>query len=207
MSDRPITPIIPAHDEGVPRRAALQILAGAVGAGLALPSTVEAQHPMQAHLANPSSIERAQQNAAAGAYAPEFLDAHQLKTLDLLAEAIVPGSTAAKVAPFLDQLLAVEAPATQRAFLGAIGAFDMAAMQAHRKEWGAINATEQDAVLRAASTADQKTSPLREHFENLKGWIVGAYYSSEPGMRELGWTGNVFHQELPGCNHTDGHRG
>ncbi len=195
------------HDEGVPRRTALQVLVGAAGAGLALPSSVEAQHPVHAHLASASTIERAQQNAATGAYTPEFLDAHQLNTLDVLAEAIVPGSTTARVAPFLDQLLAVESLATQRAFLGAIGAFDMAAMKTHGKTWSAISAAEQDALLREASTADQKTSALRAHFENLKGWITGAYYSSEQGMRELGWTGNVFHQELPGCSHTDGHRG
>jgi hypothetical protein len=193
--------------EGVPRRAALQILASAVGAGLALPSNADAQHPVHAHLANPSTLERAQQNAAAGGYAPEFLDAYQLKTLDVLAEAIVPGSTTARVAPFLDQLLAVESAATQRAFLGSLGAFDMAAMTKHGKAWNAIGAAEQDALLRDASTADQKTSALRAHFENLKEWIAGAYYSSEQGMRELGWTGNVFHQELPGCTHTDGHRG
>ena len=204
MSDRPV---IPLHDEGVPRRAALQILATAVGAGLALPETVEAQHPVRAHLANPSTMERAEQNAAAGAYTPEFLDAHQLKTLDMLAEAIVPGSATARVAPFIDQLLAVESPATQRSFLGALGAFDMAAVRKHSKAWSASSAAEHDAVLRDASTADPKTSAMREHFENLKGWIAGAYYSSEQGMRELGWTGNVFHQELPGCTHSDGHRG
>jgi len=47
---------------------------------------------------------------------------------------------------------------------------------------------------------------IRDHFENLKGWIVGAYYSSEPGMRELGWTDNMFFPALPGCDHSDGHR-
>ena len=161
---------------------------------------------MHLHLASPAAIEQAQQKAAAGAYAPEFLDAPLLKTLEALAEAIVPGSTPARVAPFLDQLLAVESVATQRAFLGAIGAFDMAAIRKHGKAWIAIGAPDQDALLREASTADAKASALRAHFENLKGWIAGAYYSSEQGMRELGWTGNMFHQELPGCTHPDGHR-
>jgi hypothetical protein len=214
MSDRHIIPVQPvgplpsadAPADGVPRRAALQILVGAVGAGFALPSTAEAQHPMHVHLASPAALEQAQQKAAAGPYAPEFLDAHQLKTLDALADAIVPGATAARVAPFLDQLLAVESAANQRLFLSALGAFDMAAIAKHGKAWTAITAAEQDALLRDASTADLKASAFRTHFENLKGWIAGAYYSSEPGMRELGWTGNVFHQELPGCSHPDGHR-
>ena len=109
----PLTPVIP-------RREALQALLGGVGAGFALTTIVEAQHPVHEHLASPASVEHAQQKAAVAAYTPEFLDAHQLKTLEGLAEAIVPGSTAARVAPFLDQLLAVEsaaepAPVSRRA--------------------------------------------------------------------------------------------
>ena len=46
---------------------------------------------------------------------------------------------------------------------------------------------------------------LRDHFENLKGWIVGVYYSSEAGMRELGWTENVFFSNFPGCQHKEQH--
>ena len=190
----------------MPRRLALQTLLGGVGAGFALPSVASAQHPVHAHLASPGAIEHAQDKAAVAAYTPEFLDAHQAKTLEALAETIVPGSTAAKVAPFLDQLLAVESAANQRAFLGSLGAFDMAAVTRHGKPWIAIAPAEQDEILRDASTADAKASRMREHFENLKGWIAGAYYSSEPGMRELGWTGNVFHPELPGCTHPGGHQ-
>jgi hypothetical protein len=201
-----LTPIAPAVDpaDGVSRRAALQALFGGVGAGLVAPSAAAAQHPMHQHLLSPGAIEQAQQRAAAAAAAPVFLDAHQAKTLEALADAIVPGSTAARVAPFLDQLLAVESAANQRAFLGSLGAFDMAAIEKHGKAWLALTAAEQDALLRAASTADVQ-SAFRGHFENIKDWIVGAYYSSERGMRELGWTGNTFHSELPGCTHPGGH--
>jgi hypothetical protein len=190
----------------MPRRAALQALLGAAGAGFALPSIVSAQHPMHQHFANPAALERAQQNAVAAASTPAFLDDHQSKTLEALAEAIVPGSTGAWVAPFLDQLLAVESAENQRAFLSAIGAFDMAAVNGHHKAWIALTPAEQDALLRAASTADGKTSPMRGHFEHLKSWIAGAYYSSEIGMRELGWDGSVFHSQLPGCTHPGGHQ-
>jgi hypothetical protein len=212
MSERPdlskIIPVTPADQpapDGIARRAMLQTLLGGVGAGLALPSIVEAQHPVQHHLASATGLEQAQKKAAVAAYKAEFFDAHQLKTLELLAEAIVPGSTTAKVAPFLDQLLAVESAQNQRAFLGALGRFDMAAIEKHGKAWKALTAAEQDAILQEASTAEPGKSKLRDAFQNLKGWIAGAYYSSEPGMRELGWTGNVFHTELPGCNHPGGH--
>ena len=219
MSERPdLSKIIPvtAADQpapdGIARRAMLQTLLGGVGAGLALPSIVEAQHPVQHHLASATGVEQAQKKAAVAAYKAEFLDAHQIKTLEVLSEAIVPGSTTAKVAPFLDQLLAVESAQNQRAFLGALGAFDMAAIQKHGKPWKAITSAEQDTLLQQAAMNEQPLNPMdptrrKTPFENLKGWIAGAYYSSEPGMRELGWTGNVFHTELPGCTHPGGHSG
>jgi len=209
MSDRPdqsntipLTPV--GSPEGIPRRTALQTLLGGVGAGFALPAIVEAQHPVHQHLASPSVLEQAQRKAAVTAYTPEFLDAHQLKTLEVLAEAMVPGSTSARVAPFLDQLLAVESADNQRAFLGSLGAFDMAAVNRYGKAWAAIGGSEQDGLLREASTADPK-SAMRGHFQNVKDWVAGAYYSSEAGMRELGWTGNMFFSELPGCTHPGGH--
>ena len=210
MSELPkIVPLRQSDDSiasRMPRRVALQTLLGGVGVGVTLPSTPSAQHPMQVHLTRPGTIEHAQQKASGTNYAPEFLDDHQSKTLEALAEAIVPGSTGAKVMPFLDQLLAVESAANQRDFLGALGAFDMAAITQHGKAWIAITSAEQDAILHEASSADAKTSAVRGHFENLKQWIAGAFYSSEQGMRELGWTGNVVHGELPGCSHPDGHQ-
>ena len=81
-----------------------------------------------------------------------FLDAHQLKTLTALSEAIVPGSTEAKVAPFLDTLLAVESAQNQKSFVSALGAFDMIAIEKNGKPWVALTAAEQDALLQTAST-------------------------------------------------------
>jgi hypothetical protein len=61
-----------------------------------------------------------------------------------------------------------------------------------------------DEILTEASSAGSGTR-LRDHFELLKGWISGAYYSSEIGMRELGWTGQVMFAEFPGCPHPEKH--
>lgn len=192
-------------NEGMPRRAVLQALLGGAGAAFALPAGIAAQHPMQRHLSDSATIEQAQKRAAVTAAAPIFLDAHQAKTLEVLAEAIVPGSTRARVAPFIDQLLAVDSPSNQGAFLGSLGAFDMTAINRHGRPWTGLTAAQQDAVLRDASSDAARGSALAGHFQNLKDWIVGAYYSSEIGMRELGWDGTVVHAQLPGCTHPGGH--
>ena len=169
----PVTPADAPAPDGIARRTMLQTLLGGVSAGLALPSVVEAQHPVQHHLASATGIEQAQKKAAAGAYKPEFFDAHQLKTLEVLAEAIVPGSTTAKVAPFLDQLIAVESTQNQRGIIGALGAFDMAAMDKHGKSWKAITAAEQDGLLQEASTAEAGTSKLRGPVPEPQGLDLG----------------------------------
>jgi hypothetical protein len=221
--DAEAVPVELVPSSGIGRRALLQSLAGGIGVGLVVPGLADAQHPVHQHLANQSTTAAAAKKAAADTYTPEFLDAHQLETLESLAERIIPGSTKAKVAPFIDQLVAVDTQANQTSLVGALGAFDMLAAEKHQKPWKALGAAEQDELLTAASTAergrrgrgpmDDPRAPapavgkatIRDHFESLKGWISGAYYSSEIGMRELGWTGEMFFQTLPGCDHPDGH--
>jgi hypothetical protein len=223
VKDAQGTPVELTPSGGLDRRAWLQSVAGGIGAGLVVPGLADAQHPVHQHLADQTKTTTATKKAAAAAYKPEFLDAHQLATLEALAERIVPGSTKAKVAPFIDQLVAVESAANQKALLGALGAFDMLAIEKHRKPWKALAAPEQDALLTAASTAEpgraghgpnddprgaataSGKATIRDHFDSLKGWISGAYYSSEIGMRELGWTGEMFFQTMPGCEHPGGH--
>ena len=208
---------------GIGRRAVLQSLLTGVGATVAVPMVSDA-HPMQGHLANQKKVARADKKATAAAYKPEFLDPHQYATLEAVAERIVPGSTKARVAPFIDQLLAVDTTTSQRSFLGAMGAFEMQAIEKFGKPWKALTTAQQDELLTVASTSEPglkvtvpsaSTRPevtegkatLYDHFANLRGWISGAYYSSEIGMRELGWTGEMFFAELPGCTHADGHSG
>ena len=206
---------------GIGRRAVLQSLLTGVSASVALPMVADA-HPMQQHLGNQKKVATADKKAAAPAYKPEFLDAHQYATLEAIAERIVPGSTKARVAPFVDQLLAVDTTTSQRSFLGAMGAFEMQAIEKFSKPWKALTTAQQDELLTVASTAESglkavagdprgRSQPgegratIYDHFANLRGWISGAYYSSEIGMRELGWTGEMFFTKLPGCDHPDGH--
>src|SRR5688572_14849681 len=103
-------------ETGRGRREVLQALLGGVGAGLAIPALADA-HPMQGHLKDPAKVAAAEKRAGTQS-GPAFLDAHQMATLVSLAEAIVPGSTRAGVAPFVDQLLAVDTREHQRDFLG-----------------------------------------------------------------------------------------
>ena len=192
-----------ADAKKIGRRDAMQILSGGIGAGFALPG-IAAAHPMHAHLEDQARVATAQKKAAAVQYKPVYLDAQQFAATKSLAERIVPGATKAKTAEFIDQLLAVDSPSNQRSFLSALGSFEGRAVDTAKGPWTSLGPAQQDQILTEASTAETGTR-LRDHFDLLKGWIAGAYYSSEIGMRELGWTGNVMHLEFPGCQHPEGH--
>src|SRR5690606_4411848 len=120
---------------------------------------------------------------------------------------------------FLDKLLAVESPETRRRFVSALGAMDAASRQAHGGPFKDLTGEQQQAVLTAASTEAPSRTPvhwtkgdpiplpepvpaplnLRDHFDHLKGWIAGIHFASEPGLKELGWTGVMFFEKFDGC--------
>jgi len=226
MTKRVELPIAGAAPKTLGRREVLQGLMGAAGAGLALPAVAQ-DHPVRDHLAHADRVAAADTRASVPGAKPVFLDAHQMATLTSLAERIVPGSTRAKVAPFIDQLVAVDTPDDQRKFLSALGWIDAEAIARYDHPWKALTAVQQTELLSAVSTAEPAEPPhfwvrgeavivppplpkrpptTRDRFDELKGWIAGAYYSSEIGMRELGWTGQTFFASFPGCDHPDGHR-
>jgi hypothetical protein len=226
MGERVELPIRGATPKALGRREVLQGLMGVAGAGLALPAVAQ-DHPVREHLAHPDRVATADTRASVPGAKPVFLDAHQMATLTTLAEAIVPGSTQAKVAPFVDQLLAVDTPDNQREFLSALGWIDGEATARFQHPWKALTEAQQIELLTAVSGAEPAEPPhfwvrgeavivppplpkrpptTRDRFDELKGWIAGAYYSSEIGMRELGWTGQTFFPSFPGCEHPEGHR-
>jgi len=209
---------------GISRREAAQLLLSGA-AGVALPSMGEA-HPIHKHLANTATMQAAEAKTAAEKWAPEFCNAHQNESLVALAERIVPGSTRAQVNRFIDLLLSVESREAQQRFLNSLAAFDGESLRRFKQSFKALSEVQQKELLTAASTQesgrprgqgargfgrtsrppdDQATLTLRDHFDSLKGWIAGAYYSSEVGLRELGWNGEVFHESFPGCQHPGGH--
>lgn len=191
-----------AIGERLSRREMVQRLLLGAGAGAAWP-LVSASHPIYEHLANGAVFEKAEKLGAAD-WKPLFLGAQQEETLASLAEAVVPGSRKAQSDRFIDLLLSVDTAANQKNFADALAAFETESQKRFGKRFPALNANEKNALLTDASTGEEK-SGLRKHFEHLKGWISGAYYSSEAGMRELGWTEDRVFEKFPGCEHPEGH--
>jgi hypothetical protein len=214
-----------SSQSGMNRRQMVRRLLGSAGAAFALPG-VGSAHPVHKHLRDAATLAEADAKVADAAWTSQFLDAHQNETLIVLAERIVPGSTRAQVNRFIDLLLSVDTVENQKRFINSLSAMDARALARFQHPFKALSEAEQNELLTEASSAGPSQEPdkdwswsavpmnraaeqqpltLRDHFDHLKGWISGAYYSSEIGMRELGWTPDVFFESFPGCEHPEGH--
>jgi hypothetical protein len=192
MSDESI-PVVPESGAGplrhfrFGRRAVLQSLATGVGAVVfASRASAEHLHQVAAVAANPSGPAM----TPTAELALQFLDRHAFDTLAGLSEQIVPGSRAAAVPEFLDRLLAVESTETQKRFMQALGAFEREAREAHGMPWKSLT-TEQSTALLTKISALPDSDATRQAFDRIKAAVAETYFSTETGMRELGWDGSV----------------
>jgi hypothetical protein len=203
------------------RREIVQSLLAGMGALAAWPQLASA-HPIFTHLSDAKTLAKADARASAAKWTPEFLNSHQNQTLLLLAERILPGSSQAHVNRIIDLLLTVDTPENRRKFTDSLSAIDAESRKRFGRVFKSLSADQQEQILSGLATGkpsvdqDSATSSIknrlhqptltpRDHFDNVKTWIVGSYYSSEVGMRELGWTGDVYFVELPACPHPEGH--
>jgi hypothetical protein len=174
------------------------------------------------HSWDPSVLAQTGEKIDATEWKPEFLKPEQNHLLVAMAERILPGSTQVQVNRIIDLVLSIDNASHQKSFLSSLAKIDQAAEQEFKKRFPNLSASQQDEVLTRCSSGrsthelsasadpddlDEEQEPvtLRDHFDNLKGWIVGAYYATEAGMRELGWTEDFYFEELPGCQHRAQH--
>lgn|SRR5262249_9341174 len=203
----------------VTRREVMQRVLGGLGASLAFSSVARAHHILE-HINNHMAV--AKDAAKAANWAPQFFDSHQDVSFTALAEDIVPGSANVHVNRMVDLILSVAPEEDQQNFKASLAALNEESTHRFGQPYQALSVAQRDEILKLASTGEPSDfqsklnfeleaqphrgpETLRDHFENLKGWVVGVYYASEAGMRELGWTGHVFFTSLPGCRHEEEH--
>jgi len=161
------------------------------------------------NLASAQQVHHAARSASAGGtYEPKFLNPHEYSTVTRLAELILPaderGGSAvdAGASPFID-VLCSQNETLGRIYTGGLGWVDAWMRRHHDTTF--VEATEQqqtallDALV-AAERAAEDPSPYSEPISELGpgvrffDWIrkmsVDAYYSSEIGIKDLGYKGN-----------------
>lgn len=186
-------------DLDLSRRDALKIAVG-VGAAAVIPL-------VPAELA-----EAAQRAGAAGRpAAPRFFTAEQQRTVEALAEVIIPaderspGAREARVADYLDVMLA-EAPAgTRTTWQEGLVALDEASRSEFGKGFADLAPDQQVAVVTAAARNEQQPATVLERFfVEAKGRTIHGYYTSEIGIhQELKYQGNQFVAQFGGCDHPE----
>ena len=196
----------------VTRREMVRRLLAAAGAGTAGP-LVAASHPIHALLRNEVVLDEAEKLETAD-WKLLVLNTEQDETLSALAERIVPGSTKAQVNRFIDLLLSVDTTENKQKFGESLTVFEAESQKRFGKRFPSLDANQQNILLTDASahpakedssgSAGRENRGLHKDFENLKGWISGAYYSSEMGMRELGWTPDRVFASFPACENPEG---
>ena len=175
-------------------------LLGAAGATAAVSREFPANYDDSRELARPD-------------WKPAFFSAHQNQTVIVLSDLIIPetetpGAKTALVNRFLDLLLAAETHDTQQGFLNSLAYLDGEARSRYGNALIYLPKETQVELLEffaypnsletwgEGQTGDQAG---HNHFQNMKDWITRSFYSSEAGMKALGWNGEPPHGALTGC--------
>jgi hypothetical protein len=148
---------------------------------------------------------------------PKFLSTHQHNTLELLGDLIIPeddtpGAKNAFASRFIDHLLANEKPSVQEAFLRSLFFIDGESLKRYGNAFLFLDRATQTELLtylayphRHSNWGDTPSSHVAfGHFQRIKNAISRAFYTSEIGMKELGWDESPFHNPFQGCEHPPG---
>lgn len=190
--------------DAVSRRAVLKSLTMGVAVGSVL-RVIPLQAAEYAH----HMIETEKAESATGTYTPKFFDAHGFKTLQALCETILPadadagGALEAGAPEFID-LITSENPEYQAKLGGGIKWLDATCTTRNSKAYLECTPQQQTAILdliayRKNATQDASLTEPVEFFSLLRNLTADGYFTSKMGIKYLGYKGNTYLPEFPGC--------
>ena len=185
------------------RRDVLKSLSMGVMAGSVL-RVIPAQAAEYAH-----AIIQADKAATGGQYKPKYFSEHQYETLRALCRAIIPadeksgGAIEAGAPEFID-LLTSENPDYQLTLGGGMMWLDAACTDRFGKVYLECTPAQQKSMLdliayRKNAQADPSVSQGVEFFSFLRNLTADGYFTSEIGIKDLGYMGSTYLKEFPGC--------
>jgi gluconate 2-dehydrogenase gamma chain len=144
-----------------------------------------------------------------GVYKPKFFPASQYKTLQALCEAIFPadadsgGAIEAGAPEFID-LLTSENPVFQMQLGGGLMWLDGKCIDRYGKAWSDCAAPQQTEILDLIAyqkniEQDASLSQGVEFFSFLRNLTADGFFTSKIGIQYLGYIGNGYVAEFPGC--------
>ena len=153
---------------------------------------------------------RAEKDAAENqAYAPKFFSPHAYKTLQALCQTIIPSDEDAKGAieagaPEFIDLITSENKDYQVALGGGLMWLDNTCMDRYGKVYLECAPEQQKEVLdliayRKNAKQDPSLGQGIEFFAFLRKLTADGFFTSEIGIEYLGYIGNTFLKDFPGC--------
>jgi gluconate 2-dehydrogenase gamma chain len=147
--------------------------------------------------------------SSSGEYAPKFFPEHQYKTLRALCQAIIPsdqesgGAIEAGAPEFLD-LLSSENKDLQLQLGGGIMWLDSTCRERYGQTYLQCAPGQRTEMLdliafRKNADKDPRLRPGIEFFATLRKYTADGFFTSEIGIQYLGYVGNTYLKEFPGC--------
>jgi Gluconate 2-dehydrogenase subunit 3 len=147
--------------------------------------------------------------APAKGYSPKFFAAHDYKTLQALCQTIIPadadsgGAIEAGAPEFID-LLTSENPDYQRILGGGLLWLDSACSDRYEKVYLDCSPEQQKEMLdqiayKKNAIANPALNTGVEFFSFLRNMTADGFFTSEIGIKYLGYMGSAFLKEFPGC--------
>jgi len=147
--------------------------------------------------------------AKTGVYTPKFFSAHDYKTLQALCQTIIPaddqagGAIEAGAPEFID-LITSENEKYQLALGGGLMWLDTTCADRYGKVYLDCTADQQKEILeliayRKNAVQDPSLGPGVEFFSLLRKFTADGFFTSEIGIKYLGYIGNKYLMEFPGC--------
>ena len=145
----------------------------------------------------------------AKAYAPKFFSPHDYKTLQTLCQTIIPpdadsgGAIEAGAPEFID-LLTSENLDYQRILGGGLLWLDSACSDRYDKVYLDCSPEQQKELLdliayKKNAIVHPMLNPGVEFFSFLRNMTADGFFTSEIGIKYLGYMGSAFLKEFPGC--------
>jgi len=154
-------------------------------------------------------IEAEKADAQSGAYTPKFFDPHGYKTLQTLCETILPadadsGGAIESGAPEFIDLLTSENTDYQASLGGGIKWLDSSCTTRYGKAWLECAPQQQTEILdliayRKNAVQDESLKEPVAFFSFLRNFTADGFFTSKIGIKYLGYKGNTFLVDFPGC--------
>jgi gluconate 2-dehydrogenase gamma chain len=188
--------------DSVSRRAILKSLSTAVVAGSVLRAI-----PLEAAEYAHGVI--AAEKAKPGPYVPKYFQPHQYKTLQALCDTIIPadadsgGAVEAGAPEFID-LLTSENSDFQLKLGGGLMWLDATCADRYGNPWLDCTSDQQKEILdliayRKNADKDESLTAAVDFFSLLRSFTADGFFTSKIGIKYLGYVGNVFMTDFPGC--------